>query len=664
MKYYKVLILLLTISLFACQSTQKIASDNKTLFTIGTEAVTADEFKYVYGKNNFNKDTIDIRKDAQEYLDLFINFKLKVKEAEYLGLHKTEEFKKEYEGYKKQLAKPYLSENKASEKLILQAYDRLQTEISASHILIRVDEKAKPEDTLRAYNKVMEFKSQIEAGKDFNAVASEFSEDSSAKSNQGKLGYFSALQMVYPFEEAAFNTEIGGVTDPVRTRFGYHLLKVHDKRPAQGTVRVSHIMLKLNRNSQPEEAEKAKAKADEIYLQLKNGGDWQALCAEFSDDTRTKATEGVLPLFSTGKMVPEFEKAAFTLKEPGDIAAPIRTAYGWHIIKLNERKGIEPFDEIKESLRTRISRDTRSQINKKAVIERLKRENNLTTNQPVLDKVVLAADSSLLDNRWNYVETNPLLNETITRIGGDNISVRSFYDFVMQNQKRKNKRVTPADFISELYNDFTDKSILEYEEAHLEEKYEDYRMLAQEYHDGILLFQLMDEKVWTKAVEDTVGLNGFFDRNRNDYQWKERARGTILNASSESILEDAKKRAIAMNDDAKALKSLEGVYNRDKPLSLQVNTGLFEKGNEAALNEADWQTGSHEFHKNNRHYSVTIDEILPSSPKKLNEIKGQVISDYQNELEAEWIEELKAKYAVVVDKKVLEKTIDEIEGNQ
>jgi peptidyl-prolyl cis-trans isomerase SurA len=322
--YFGVVALLLS----GCKSAQSPASKEPVLETLGGKPVYTSEFEYVYNKNNGNAENAYSRASLQEYLDLYTNFKLKVMDAESRGLDTTTAFRLELEGYKQQLAQPYLTEKSVTDKLIREAYDRMKKEVNASHILIGVAPDAEPNDTLEAYNRVMELRKRVLAGEDFAKLAATFSEDPSARENNGQLGYFTALQMVYPFEDAAYTTPIGQLSNPIRTKFGYHLIKVNDVRAAQGEIKVSHIMVRATPDMPKADSVAAKKKIDEIYARVLRRENWDRLVSQFSEDVNSAQNGGELPWFGTGRMIPSFEEAALKLTKPGEIAKPVHTPYG------------------------------------------------------------------------------------------------------------------------------------------------------------------------------------------------------------------------------------------------------------------------------------------------------------------------------------------------
>ena len=526
--------------IMGCKSSRQPQKEEAVLQMLGQQPLYASEFAYVYNKNNNSSDSAWTRQSVNEYLDLYTNFKLKVLEAQSLGLDTTNAFRRELEGYKEQLAQPYLTEKSVSDKLVREAYDRMHKEIDASHILVSVELDAEPKDTLAAYNKIMRLREQLVDGADFTTVAKAHSEDPSAAENGGRLGYFTALQMVYPFEDAAYKTPRGQLSQPVRTRFGYHLIKVHNVRDAQGEVKVAHILVRANPDMPKADSVAAKKEIDEIYRRVQRKEDWNKLASQFSEDAASATNGGELPWFGMGRLIPNFEEAAFALQAPGDISTPVLTPYGWHIIKLIERRNLLPFEEMEPALRQKVAKDSRSELNKAAFIKRILSENQLEEFTPAKDLAFSKADSSLLKGAWTYSDSDKALETPLFSIKDKKYSIADFYTFVKASQQPR-PNTSPSHAIALLYDKFLEQSLLQYERSNLENKYLDYRMLVKEYRDGILLFQLMDEKVWSKSIKDTVGLKAFFEQNKERYKWESRAQATVISAANHNILAHAQR---------------------------------------------------------------------------------------------------------------------------
>ncbi|MCS7005187.1 MAG: peptidylprolyl isomerase [Cytophagales bacterium] len=536
----------LLVALLGCspQQTRKIASNSSTpiILTIGDRNIFLKDFEYLYKKNYAHSDSAYTESSLRNYLDLYTKFQLKVTEALAQKLDSTAEFQNEFNSYRKQLAAPYLTDKNVTQEIVRQAYERLKEEIRASHILIRCGLTDRPEDTLKAYRKIQEIR-QRALKEDFGQLAYELSEDPSARENRGDLGYFTALQMVYEFENAAYNTPQGEISLPFRTQFGYHLVKVTDRRPSRGTVRVAHIMIRTYPGMAEDEQRTAYDKIMEIYQRVTSGEDWNTLCAQFSEDGATAATGGELPPFTAAGMIESFANAAFALNTPEEISSPVQTPFGWHIIKLIEKNPLEPFEKLEPQLRQRISRDSRAQVTQRKFLDRIKKENAFSENSKVQANAIAYLDTSqsLLKGEWKAPSHTDLLQKVLFTIGNQSYSVQNFYDFVLAQQGPQPENVSASAYAQTLYHQFVDQSLLQYEEANLEKKYSEFAQLVQEYRDGILLFKIMEDNVWNKAVQDTVGLRNFYLQNKSNYMWKERAQAIIFDVASLELLDSLKK---------------------------------------------------------------------------------------------------------------------------
>lgn len=645
--------LLVTPSFAGPGDDKKDKVDDPTLITIGKKKVGLSEFKYIYEKNNSKSDDAYTEKSIKEYLELFINFKLKVFEAESLGMDTVKSFQKELAGYQKQLAKPYLTEKSVTEKLIKEAYERKKEEIHASHILVKLREDAAPSDTLAAYNKIQEIRKKALKGEDFGVLAQKNSDDPSAKNNKGDLGYFTALKMVYPFENAAYNTPKGQISEPTRTRFGYHIVKVHDRRPYSGKVTIAHIMIEAASGISAEDSLKAKQKIDEIYQGLKKGDDWNQSCQAFSTHQPSKSKNGELKPFSVGELgLPMLEDAAFKLEKSGDISAPVKSPYGWHIVKLIEKKELEPLEDLEPQIRQQVNKLSRSDLNRKALIERLKTEDHFKQSKGTIKKALKLSDTTLTQGKWKYDTENKLNKKTLFSIDGKKYLVKDFFEYVQKGQRPK---IGASDqyLFKKAFEEYQAESLIEYEESHLESKYDAYRLLVKEYRDGILLFELMDNKVWSKAVKDTVGLKEFYNSHTHNYQWKKRVKATIYDV----IDEHHKDVLLELLDKNLTQLDIETKINEDNPLNAQVESGIYQLGDKEVLDKVKWEKGNYTVKHGDRIYYVMVEEVLEAAPKEFKEARGLVISDYQNYLESEWIKTLREKYPVEVNQEELQKII-------
>lgn len=634
---------------FYSQHNYTLAQDKKdpVLLTIGGKNISKSEFEKIYKKNN-TKDAAFDKKSLNDYLDLYINYKLKVTEAEAMRLDTGETFKNELVGYRKQLSQPYLTSKEATEYLIKEAYQRLKTDVRAGHILIRVAPDALPNDTLKAYNRTMKIREMVLKGQDFGKIARDSSEDPSAKENYGDLGYFTALQMVYPFENAVYSTKVGEITMPVRTRFGYHLIKVVDTRPAQGEIHVAHIMVKTPAGISADDSTKAKSKIDEIYQKLKAGGNFEDLAKQFSDDPSSSKNGGVLPWFGTGRMVIEFEQAAYGLQKNGDFSVPIKTAYGWHIVKRLDKKDIATYEDMQGELKNRIAKDSRSEVSKIFMINEIKKLYKFKEFSKTKEDFYKIIDSTFFNNIWTVEKAKSLTKPMFTLLD-KNYTQQDFAKYLAAHQLRKNT-TTVQNVVNSLYTQFVDETCMNVKESRLELEVPEFKTLMDEYRDGILLFELTDKKVWSKAVKDSVGLKEFHEKNKNNYMWEKRIVASIYTCANEDVAKQVRKllKKGLVNDTI--LKQV----NKTSPINLTVKEGKFLKGENEQIDSTKWVVGTTENKKLDKSVVfIDVRKVLEPQPKTLEEAKGLVTADYQAYLEKDWIDSLRKKYAVVVNKEVL-----------
>jgi peptidyl-prolyl cis-trans isomerase SurA len=642
------------IALFIATTAFAQPGDNSTLLSVGGDNVTRGEFMTIYKKNNSNPTAID-KKSVTDYLDLFINFKLKVKEAKDLGLDTVKTFVSELRGYRKQLATPYLTDKEVNDKLLTEAYDRSKKDVRASHILIKCDFEALPKDTLTAYKKAMSLRDRINKGEDFNKLAEQFSDDPSAKENKGDLGYFTVFNMVYQFENAAYSTPKGQVSMPVRTRFGYNLVKVEDVRDAQGTIRTAHIMVKLPKDAKQADIDAAKVKIDEVYNKLKGGEKFEDLAAKYSDDKASAKKGGELPWFGTGRMVPEFETAAFGLKADGDYSAPVLTQYGWHIIKRMEKKGVPAFDDVKTEFKSKIGKDSRSEKSKTSLVNKIKVEASFKEDRKMLLDFNKAVDSTIYDGNWKS-DKAAALTKVIFNFGNKNYTQQDFAKYIATRQTKRTKDVSIQAIVNTMYDKFVEESAMTYEDSQLETKYPAFRDLLNEYRDGMLLFEITDKKVWSKAVEDTLGLKGFYDANKTNYMWGERADVTIFKFANKEVAERFRK---YMKKNAKNNPTNDQILkeiNKNSQLDLQIEEGVYSKKDNENVDKVSWVAGtmSPDMDSEKSIIIVRVNKVLPAAPKSISEARGLITADYQNYLEKEWIGKLRKKYSVTIDQNVLD----------
>jgi len=631
--------------------TQSFAQDkhDPVLLKIDDNPVTKSEFETIFKKNN--RDSVITEQDLDEYVELFINFKLKVNEAEELGMDTIPQFTRELKGYRDQLAKPYLADKSMTDSLVREAYDRLQYEVKASHILIALPSDPTPDDTLKAYKTISALKKElINDPSKFETIARAKSNDPSAVKNNGDLGYFTALQMVYPFENAVFNTPVGEIGGPIRTQYGYHIVKITDKRPARGEVRVAHIMIRTEEGDPQDAQQRMKQRAEDLYDRLVAGEDFADLAKKFSDDRSSSARGGELPAFGPGKMVAEFENAAFALDSIGEISKPVKSPYGWHIIKLLERIPVKSYDEMEKELEGRIAKDSRSHVSKEAFINQRKAEYHFQEDRRQLNAFYADIDTSYFSGRWEPSEKLMKSNKTLFTLDGKEYTQNDFLVF-LQRRMRMRRQVEPVtQMVNEAYNRWVETEVMSYEDSQLENKYPEFKALITEYRDGILLFDLTDQKVWSKAVNDSAGLAEFYQENKNKFMWDERAAYDIYTVENVKEGKTVRKLLRKGKNQDQIREKLSGTSAMD----IKVESGLKERKDVPVLEKVEWEKGvSRVINDDGQLKVVQIKEIKPAAPKDFNEARGIITAAYQNALEALWVQQLREKHDIEVYKEVL-----------
>ncbi|MES2134115.1 MAG: peptidylprolyl isomerase [Bacteroidota bacterium] len=678
------------------------------IMTVNGKPVYKSEFENVYKKNS-GKEVNKEPKSVKEYVDLFSTFKMKVFEAEANGLDTNRAFKTELAGYRKQLASPYLTDKNVNDALLHEAYERMKTEVKASHILVRLEEDALPKDTIEAYTRIMiirdatlgkvpsaakiteyeamlkksskgltknstakdtiNYKQRLESiknlaqtinatGDKFEPIAKKTSEDPSALENGGDLGYFTSLQMVYPFENAAFKTNTGEECMPIRTRFGYHILKVYDKRPSQGEILTAHIMAKFPKDMGEKEKANLKTKIDEIYAKLQAGAKFDDMARQFSDDKPSAEKGGQLQWFGSSRMPIEYEKASFALKNNGDYSQPFETKYGWHIVKRLDKKGLLSFDEMKGDLKQRIGKDSRTQAGQASLIETLKKDYNFKETPASLKEFLKVIDSTVYQGKWDIKKADKISSKPLFTLSYDakpNMNRKSAYnvsDLARYIELHQTVR-QPMDnnmFLQQSYKNMVNEAVIEFEDSLLERKYPDFKSLLKEYRDGILLFDLTDQKVWSKAVKDTVGLREFYSKNKNNYLWDERADVTMYNCADEKIAKEVR----AMLKKKKTEKEITETINKTSQLNVSAESITYLKGENKDV-DANWKEGvvTADIKKDNKVVVLVVNKLMGKTPKTIPEAKGMITADYQNYLEKEWLAYLKNKYTVKINEDVL-----------
>ena len=571
------------------------AQEDKVLMTINGEPVMLSEFLYIYEKNN--QETSLEKKSMTEYLDLFINFKLKVTEAIAQGVDTTEAFKKELAGYRAQATPKYMQDHEAIDSLVTLSYNRQANVRRAAHIAVQCGADADSVAEAEALAKINLARERVTTGVEkkvkkgrkwitvrepeaFADVAREMTEDPSGKENGGELGWVQVFRYVYAFEDAVYNTPVGEVTEVFRSPYGYHIALVEEERAFE-EVHAAHIMKMMPRGNEGV-AWDAKKAIDSLYQVVKEGADFAEVATAHSDDKGSAVRGGDLGWFGRGMMVQPFENITFDM-QPGEMSEPFPTRFGWHFVKLYEKRGIQPLDSMRQQLLMQMKRDVRYREAEKSFIKKTRAEYNL-----------------------------------------------------------------PAEM--------SDEDVKAYADAHLEEKHADLRNLVREYHDGILLFDVSLREVWDKANKDTEGLAAYFKAHKKEYTWDEpRYKGFVIYAKNEAVAKVAKQIAKTTANPDSVMSLINQRVNIDSVQYVKVERGLWVEGKNGAVDkyvfknkEADY-TASEEFP-----VVWTVGKVL-KAPQEYTDVRSQVTTDYQDHLEKQWVATLREKYPVVVNEEVLER---------
>jgi peptidyl-prolyl cis-trans isomerase SurA len=610
--------------------------DSENLMTIGGETISVKEFLRVYNKN------IDLVQDESQknidyYLNLYTNYKLKLKEARTLGFDKKDSYKKEFESYKNQLSKAYTTDKEVTETLVKEAYNRTTSEVKAHHILVRIQPG---QDTLAAYEKIKALRSRM-VKEDFTSLRTALHDGKSVFVED--LGYFSAFKMVYDFENAAFNTPLGQTSKPFRTQFGYHVVKVLDKRPSKGKVQVAHIMIA---NNQKDSTLVPENRIKEIYRSIQEGDSFESLAKQFSDDKSSAAKGGVMNPFKSGDIRSEiFVNTAFGLKEIGAISEPIQSQFGWHILKLISKTPVEPYEQIKVDLEQKVKRDARSKIIRQKMLEKLKQQYKIS--QPSLESVVAKIQKNDADDNWE-VEAS-MEPQVFLKIESQEFSYRDFLDLLNKNKRSFKASTGKSKFISNQYALFLENNLFQYKKNNLINENEDYANVLKEYEEGLLLFDIMENKIWKGAQLDSIGLKSYYNENTSKFKSNSKITATIARSNKKKKLKAVKKMwSQGLSTDAISQKLNE----RDQ--ALIFSSGDFEIDSPLIPKNMVFNKGISEIYSLDDNYVLlNISNIETPQILSFEDAKGAVISKYQSVLESKWLETLRNKYPIVINEKIL-----------
>ncbi len=626
--------------------------NDPVLFSVAGQAVKVSEFDYIYNKNN-GKEADYSKKSLTDYLKLYTKFKLKVQAAKDMQVDTIPALIKELEGYRQQLTSNYLNDKEVTDRLAREVYERQKKDLLLNHILFSLSPNATGADTMQAFTQATNAIRMIKTGMKWAEVA-KMSNDLNSAQKGGRLGWFTSMfpDGFYDLENAAYSTPPGEINQmPIRTRLGYHVLRVEIERPAFRRMEAAHILIKKATKGTNDVA--SQTKADSIYKLLKEGQSFEELARTLSQDKSTAPQGGNIGYFGINQFEPAFEDEAFKLAKDGDISMPVESSIGWHIIKRLRKDEEIPYERAKRKIQVDIQRDQRFNVAQSTFIEKIKEEAGYKENPEALKNFASQMDSNFYTYKWRVPES--LKNERLFTLGNKEFNTLDFAEYVKTNTRQRLQGGDSKDIMSTLKNmqkEFSSQKCLQFEEGKLEEKYADFKALMREYREGILLFEATKNVVWDKASEDTTGLKAFYEKNKMNYKWDERAVIHSINMDTtdkklvDEIYKFAKKNTIdkvmeKFDPDKKYISYQKNTAEKKSPDSYKGIS--FSKG---AITDLSLDSGltSYTFRK--------VEEILPVSFKSIDEARGYIIADYQDYLEVMWVEELKTKYPVQLNENV------------
>ncbi len=621
-------------------------SDEKVLMTVAGRDVPVGEFIRMYNKGL----DAESKTDIDTYLEQFTDFKLKVADAMALGTDTTKAFRTELEGYRNQLARTYLTDPGIKEKLILEAYQRSLTEINASHILINCPPTALPKDTLKAYMKASDIRERILNGESFEKVARESSDDKSALMNNGNLGYFTVFQMIKPFEDAAYSLKPGIISMPVRTSFGYHIISVKGRRPSKGKIKVSHIMKAVTPGSVDTVVWKVESEINKIYVQLKNGSSFKELASKYSDHKESSSRNGELNWFGAGEIISDFSEVAFSISDTGEFTKPVRTNYGFHIIKLLDKKPPASIEEARPMLESKIKTQDLNSLEKKSFISKLKKEYNFRINSGPYEWFVKNTDTLIIRAK-SFYDQKKIPAGNIYSFADQNLTAKDFAKAIEKGSQGNDKN-NPKKFIDAYIDFMASDQIFKYENLALGNKYPEFRYLMNEFHDGILLFDISSEKVWDRIRKDSTGLIGFYEDHKESYLSKRAIEGKIYSLNMPGGLNKLSSAFKKYSGKSDIDNRLREKFNRKGDTTLTITGQKWYYGDDPEIDRIEWTVGVHTFMKNKIPSLIFVKKIIEPVPLSFKEVQAEMINGYQDKLMNEWIKQLRDKYPVEIDKSV------------
>ncbi len=640
---------LLLLFLFIAYFNGNAQNKKNVLLTINSNPVYSSDFTKVFNKN-LDLVVEESQKNVTGYLDLFIDYKLKITEAYAQELDKNQQYIKEFKKYEDQLAKKYIYDKRIVSKLVEEAYDRGLEEINAEHILVLSNLNDSPNDTLKAYNKIKEAHVKALKGENFTSLVIEYSEEPGAKKSKGKLGYFTAFQMVYPFENTAYNTKVGEISQITRTSFGYHIIKINDRRKKKPKINVSHIMIFSNKDKKAEDPEE---RINELYAMIMQGEPFEKIAKQFSEDKNTGVKGGQLKTFGPGDLkAPKFENAAYSIKNEGEIIAPIQSAFGWHIIRLNEKFSIPSFEEQKDDIEKKVKGGARALVVTQAINNKIIKKYGFKEGESYISYFNNFVNDSILSRKWTYSSIPLTENQILFTIGDHDVTYTDYAEYLRDNQKTIKKYINKESLLIDMYVKFKNETLKNYFKERLEVENTEYATIINDYRNGLLVYDVMNKNIWQIAKTDSTGLKDYYEKTKNNYKWKKRLDVDIYSSSDETTTKQVQTLLMRGEESATIKKQI----NSDGKINVITVSDVFEIDQSELPEDLIPEKGVSDIKLNDGFYVVVnIKEVIEPTLKEFDEVRGTVISDFQTEIEKKWMQSLRDKYEVKINNKSLKK---------
>ena len=640
---------LLLLFLFIGYFNGNAQNKKNVLLTINSNPVYSSDFTKVFNKN-LDLVVEESQKNVAGYLDLFIDYKLKITEAYAQELDKNQQYIKEFKKYEDQLAKKYIYDKRVVSKLVEEAYDRSLEEINAEHILVLSNLNDSPNDTLKAYNKIKEAHVKALKGENFTSLVIEYSEEPGAKKSKGKLGYFTAFQMVYPFENTAYNTKVGEISQITRTSFGYHIIKINDRRKKKPKINVSHIMIFSNKDKKAEDPEE---RINELYAMIMQGEPFEKIAKQFSEDKNTGVKGGQLKTFGPGDLkAPKFENAAYSIKNEGEIIAPVQSAFGWHIIRLNEKFSIPSFEEQKDDIEKKVKGGARALVVTQAINNKIIKKYGFKEGESYISYFNNFVNDSILSRKWTYSSIPLTENQILFIIGDHDVTYTDFAEYLRDNQKTIKKYINKESLLIDMYVKFKNETLKNYFKERLEVENTEYATIINDYRNGLLVYDVMNKNIWQIAKTDSTGLKNYYEKTKSNYNWKKRLDVDIYSSSDEITTKQVQTLLLRGEESVTIKKQI----NSDGKINVITVSDVFEIDQSELPEDIIPEKGVSDIKLNDGFYVVVnIKEVIEPTLKEFDEVRGTVISNFQTEIEKKWMQSLRDKYEVKINNKSLKK---------